>query len=341
MPGMDRNDAVGSSPPLAGGLPLSEAIADQAAEWLTLLMSGEATDNDRARLARWRAEHADHERAWQHIERVAQGLKAMAPHPAYKALSPYASTKDPQGSTRRKAMRALLWVGVAGGSGLLASRTPAWQQMTADHRTSTGEQRTLTLADDTTLMLNTASAIDVRFDGRQRLVRLVAGEVLIRTGHASADARPFIVETKQGRIRALGTRFTVRQRRDDTQVVVLDDAVAITPRDAEVLQRVLQAGEQATFTHASIDPPQAVGEEAAAWARGQLVADEMRLGDFLAELGRYRPGLLRCAPEVAGLRFSGVFPLQDTDRILSTLPSVLPVRVTMRTRYWATVDTAR
>jgi len=80
-----------------------------------------------------------------------------------------------------------------------------------------------------------------------------------------------------------------------------------------------------------------VDENADAWARGQLVADEQRLGDFLAELGRYRPGLLRVDPRIAGLRLSGVFPLADTDRILDTLPSVLPVRLQWRTRYWVTV----
>jgi transmembrane sensor len=43
---------------------------------------------------------------------------------------------------------------------------------------------------------------------------------------------------------------------------------------------------------------------------------------------------------VASLRFSGVFPLGDTDRILAMLPSVLPVQVRLRTRYWTTVEPA-
>lgn len=34
----------------------------------------------------------------------------------------------------------------------------------------------------------------------------------------------------------------------------------------------------------------------------------MRLGDFIAELSRYRPGVLRCAEEVADRRVSGTFP---------------------------------
>lgn len=336
---------AGDSPPMAGGKPISETVAEQAADWLTLLMSGEATDEDRQRWRQWRSEHADHERAWQHIETVTGRLKVMEPHAAYKALSPYTGQPALRSPGRRKAMRMLVWAGVVGTSGLLATRAPIVQQMAADYRTGTGEQRTVTLADGTAITLNTASAIDVRFDGQRRLVRLMAGEVMIVTGHAAndgdTDTRPFIVETDEGRVRALGTRFTVRQRSGSTQVTVLESAVEITPREASGGPRLLRAGEQTAFTSTSIDSTEAVSNQSGAWARGQLVADEVRLGDFLAELGRYRPGLVRCAPEVADLRFSGVFPLHDTDRILTTLPSVLPVQVTLRTRYWVTVEAAR
>jgi transmembrane sensor len=66
----------------------------------------------------------------------------------------------------------------------------------------------------------------------------------------------------------------------------------------------------------------------------------VRLDDFLADIGRYRQGLLRCEPAVAGLRISGVFPLADTERILDMLASSLPVRVRSRSRYWVTLEAA-
>jgi transmembrane sensor len=335
--------------PLAGGQPISSATANQAADWLTLLMSGEATDEDRQRWQQWRAAHADHERAWQHIEAVTGRLRVMEPKAAYKALSPYAPSSPgadaPRSPGRRKALHMLMWGGVACTTGLLASRTNTWQQVAADYRTSIGEQRSVTLDDGTQITLNTGSAINVRFDGTRRLVRLVVGEVLIVTGHAtggiSPDTRPFVVETTQGDIRALGTRFNVRQWDGHTQVAVLESAVEITPRDATAQARVLRAGEQVAFTHSTLDTPLTVDDQAAAWSRGQIVADNVRLADFMADLGRYRPGLLRCDPAVANLRFSGVFPLHDTDRILATLPDVLPVQVKLRTRYWVTVEAAR
>ena len=68
-----------------------------------------------------------------------------------------------------------------------------------------------------------------------------------------------------------------------------------------------------------------------------LVANEQRLDHFLAELGRYRTGWLRCDPAIAGLRISGAFALNDTDQALQALTTSLPVRIEETTRYWVTV----
>lgn len=98
--------------------------------------------------------------------------------------------------------------------------------------------------------------------------------------------------------------------------------------------------QRADFSRAAVAPPQPLDANADGWARGQLVAADMPLGEFLDELARYRPGVLRCAPEVASLRLSGVYPLHDTDRVLAALPSVLPVQVRVRP-WWVTVEAAR
>ncbi|MFD2980294.1 iron dicitrate transport regulator FecR, partial [Klebsiella pneumoniae] len=74
-----------------------------------------------------------------------------------------------------------------------------------------------------------------------------------------------------------------------------------------------------------------------AWSNGLLVANRQRLDDFLAELGRYRQGWLRCDPAIAGLRISGTFSIDDTDSALRALEASLPVQRLERTRYWVTV----
>lgn len=323
---------------LPGGRVISRATANAAADWLTLLMSGEAGDEQQRQWRQWRQAHVDHEAAWQHVESVTGRMKSLERAPAYAALSSYATTDQPSSAARRRVTRMLLWGGMATSAGLLASRTDTWQARTADYRSNTGEQREVTLDDGTRLTLNTDSAANVRFDADQRRILLMAGEIMVATRHGPglADPRPLSVVTAEGSIRSLGTRFTVRQRSGQTGVAVLESAVEVSPRAGSGAS-VLHAGQQTQFSRDAVGAPRAINEQTDAWARGQLVADEQRLGDFAAELDRYRRGVLRVDPQIANLRLSGVFPLADTDRILATLPSVLPIRVQWRTRYWATI----
>jgi len=120
-------------------------------------------------------------------------------------------------------------------------------------------------------------------------------------------------------------------------VAVFEGAVAVRPaRAPEAMVRV-GAGQGTVFFADRAQAPDAVADSAAAWTRGVLVAEDMRVADFVAELARYRPGVLRCDPEVAELRVTGVFSLRDTDRSLENLALALPVSAAYRTRYWVTV----
>ena len=318
---------------------ISEAVAQQAADWLTVLMSDEAGEQERRDWLRWREADAEHARAWAHIEAFSQRYGQVHKGAAMQAL---AGAAAPASRQRRQ---LLLWLGVAGGAGLLAAHTGAWDQvgaLRADYRTATGERRDVMLADGSALSLNTASAVNVRFDGERRLIELLAGEILIVSGHGAGvdNTAPLVVATREGLVRALGTRFSVRQQDGQSYVAVFESAVEIRPLDGIGASLLLPAGRSTTFTRRHAAAPHAVEAYADAWSRGQMIVDDVTLGEFLADLSRYRPGLIHCAPEVARLRLSGVFPLFDTERILNMLPNSLPVQVRSRTRYWVSVEPA-
>ncbi len=322
---------------LRDGAPVARAIAMAAADWVTLLMSGESTEADRTRWQAWRAAHPDHERAWQHVEAVTGRLQRLEGPAAYRTLSAHGPVATAERAARRRMLSWLMWGGAASGAGWLTLRTAPVQRLAADHRTGTGEQRQWILDDGTRVLLNTASAIDIDFGPHERLLRLVAGEVCIETAAAAGETRPLIVQTAQGRVRPLGTRFIVRCDAEAlTSVAVLAQAVEIMP--AQGAPMTLRAGQRASFSRAGVQDTAAVGDADAAWVRGQIVADHLRLDAFVAELSRYRTGLIRCAPEVAHLRVSGVYPLNDIDQIFVALARVLPVRVRQRTRFWVTLD---
>lgn len=315
--------------------PIDPAIMRQAAAWIAQMWSDDVTEQDRTACAHWRARHPDHEQAWQRLIAFEHKLGSVPRDAARQAL------RAPAGAGRRRALRALGLGAVAIGAGFAMRGTDTWQAATSDYRSGTGEILALTLPDGSHITLSTGSAIDLRFTHDERLVVLRAGEILIATApDAAAVSRPFRVRTRHGTVQALGTRFTVRDDDTASRVAVFEGAVEIRPARAQDEAVRVEAGRGSSFSQYGVEPLEPVSETAAAWSRGVLVADDMRLDAFVAELARYRSGLLRCDPAVADLRVSGVFSLRDTDRALDNLTRGLPVTVVYRSRYWVTVRAA-
>ncbi|MBK1615513.1 histidine kinase [Rubrivivax gelatinosus] len=310
-----------------------DAAQRAALEWQVSFWSGETGDAERRAFEAWLAADDSHRRAWERVQRVGGQLHAV---PGEVAGAVLRAARAPAG--RRRVLRGLLLLAGAGGTAAVVRRTPQWQLASAAESTAPGERRELTLADGSRLTLNTATALDLRLDAAVRRVLLRAGEVHVATAPDPAR-RPFYVETPEGSVQALGTRFTVRMLDAGVRVQVFDGAVEIRPRDGAAPRR-LAAGQQGVFDAGAAREPEALDDSASAWMRGLLIAERLRLADFAAELGRYRRGVLRCDPEVAELLVSGVFPSADTDAVLRSLVRALPVRVTLATRYWVSITKA-
>ena len=311
---------------------IDPVILHEAAGWLVRLQSETLSAADRAALARWRARSADHEAAWQRAEAMLRGFGQVPPRIGRQAL------RQADRTGRRQAVRALAGLLVLGPAAWLGVRELPWGEWRADLRTATGEQRRVELADGTQLVLNTASAVDVDYTPTQRVLWLRAGEILLTTGRDPAPApRPFLVQTTQGVLRALGTRFMVRDEGASVRVAVYEGAVEVRPARADASALVLAAGEQTVFTASGAAARVPADSLAASWADGMLAARNWRLADLVDELGRYRHGVLRCDPAVAELRVSGAFPLNDIEASLRLLQKTLPVRVSRVTPWWTTI----
>lgn len=316
----------------AGTIPV--AVAERALEWLLDLQDDDVPPERIAAWTRWRAEHPDHERAWQRIESVRSQLAPLAA-PRTSAVVRATLAPRPESRARRQAVKTLAIVAFAGGLTWAAEDRVPWRVWTADYRTDVGERRTIVLDDGTRLQMNTASAVDIAFDGNARRVRLRAGEILVTTAKDPHPvARPFLVETAQGTARALGTRYVVRQREADTEVDVFHGAVEVRPRDPAGAPRVVESGYGASFTGQRVTGLELAQASRAAWAEGFIVARSMRLDRFIEELARYSRDPVSCDPAVAGLRVSGSFPLDDVGKVLAVLSTTLDVRTEVTTRIW-------
>jgi transmembrane sensor len=313
---------------------------EQAADWYALLQSSEATEHDHARWRVWFDASASHQEAWALALKVrdrfaplqSSGLRRQATD-AYHAARVSLAKR-----------RALLGITALAGSGMLGwallrdtSLPLLAQALVADQRSATGEIREVALTDGTHVWLNTASAFNIDFDASLRRIHLLAGEILIST--AADPARPLVVDTAQGRMRALGTRFTVRLEDELTLLAVYQGAVEVAPAASDARQ-VVRAGQQVRFGADRIDAVEAADPAREAWAQGRLVASNISLQALVAELSRYTHGHLGVAPEVADLRVLGSYPVLDTDRTLDMLAQVLPIRIHRPLPWWTTIRAA-
>ncbi|MBD9586681.1 FecR family protein [Pseudomonas sp. PDM03] len=312
--------------------PVSAQVLDAAIAWQLSLDSG--TPVEREEFAKWHAAHEEHARAWRQLGMLDQRF-SVASGPARTAL--LQSRESIRRRVRKLGSGVASIVAVLGLALFAGDRYLPVDYWLADQRTATGEQRTLRLSDGTLINLNTHSAVDVRFDEKQRRVILQEGEILVETGHG--DARPFIVETREGSMRALGTRFLVKREEEGTRLSVLQSAVAAHP-ESGTEEQILHEGQQVLMRNNGLGPIIALNLGADAWTRGMLVVDNARLEDLVHELGRYRRGHLGVAPEIADLRITGSFPLHDTDLALSALLPTLPVQIEQHTPWWVTVAKA-
>jgi transmembrane sensor len=306
---------------------LPRAALEAAAHWYVQLNDETAGPADRVAWERWLAADAMHRLAWMRMQALESRLNGV---PGDLAVPTLAAAQR----RRRHTLEGLTLLLCAGTIGAWRLELEAgWASARADLRTATGERRRVELADGGTLDINTASAVDVDYGADLRLLRLLSGEILVRT---AADPRPLEVHTEHGAIRALGTRFSVRREGRQTHVAVLEQAVEIRPNDGPVLR--LEAGRQAVFAARGAAPASAISPGEGAWRDGKLIAVDRRLDDFLAELERHRPGKIACAPEVGSLRLSGAFRLHDTDAVLDNIAASLPIKLRYLTRYWVSVE---
>lgn len=324
--------------PRVHGAPIPVAVSKAAVRWLIALDSPQATQQTHEKWRAWLQADSVHAHAWAHLQEMTLCLRQMNPAIAHSTLAaPDASVKQ----SRRRALK-LLAGGVVSVAGAWAVQdTAGWRAWRADYHAAVGKRQRIALADGSEVVLNTDSAVNVRFDEQRRLLQMIRGEMLVTTGPdlgRPAPARPFLVETAHGVLRALGTRFAVRQFDSQCELNVLDGAVEVTPLDAPARSFVVQAGRQARFDRGQLLSSAQADPAAAAWSNGMLIVHRMPLGEFVAELARYRNGHLGCDTAIAHLPVSGIFPVDDTERVLDMLGRTLPVSVRTRTRYWVTVQ---
>jgi transmembrane sensor len=214
------------------------------------------------------------------------------------------------------------------------------------YATTIGEQRSLTLADGSTVELNAQTQIRVRYSENERHIDLLKGQALFHV--ARNKTRPFIVDTGETQVRAVGTQFDVYRKSSGTIVTVIEGRVAVVPEtptnpphsNAQLTTPApifLAAGEQLkvpTVTTAKVGVQSQAPvvkhadiQAATAWTQKRLVFEDTPLSEVAEEFNRYstRP-LVITDPTLQRMGVTGHYSSADPTALIAFLnaqPNIL------------------
>ncbi len=300
-----------------------DAVREQAIAWLVRLRAG-PSDEDAADFEDWYAtdpRHADVYDAlldsWEDTALVSRApLAEQSRRPARRSWAKVA------------AAAAAVLVLLIAGSVLLSARHGAEPETMLASRV--GEIRTVTLEDGSRVTLDTNSAVEVRFDGEQRRLRLERGRARFEVAH---DARrPFVVAAGRSEVVAHGTVFDVDLRQSRVLVALLQGSVEVrrpTVAGTPAASTMLRPGQQLSLNASkSVAAPITASASESRWPSGMLSFDNVPLAEVVASANRYsRTQLVIRDPAVAERRFTGTFRAGEPAQLAGMIGSMFHLSV--------------
>jgi len=313
-------------------------LIDELSAWFAKMSSGEATDADRRAFETWLdaapERRTAHDRFQALLGVVDEGfLDHDAPEVLLDAAAPpFAPSRRrrPEG-TRPLLLRSRPAFATAAAAAVVVV-TAGWLLVQPGRyqpaATAVGEQRTLTLADGSHVILNTDTSLSYRMGRSARAIRLARGEAFFEV--RKDPKAPFVVAVDEGEVRAVGTAFNVRSWGGQTDVSVKEGVVAVRTHDGQAGR--LLAGDHAVITAAGLRIVQR-GDNTAivdAWTQGRLVYRNQPLSVVVKDLDRYFAGRLVADGPLVDTRVSAVISLGDERAVLAALSQQLPISVSRR-----------
>lgn len=300
-------------------------LREEAANWVVRIVSDPRIADDPAFL-RWRQRGQGHEQAFADAH-AAWGLAAevgvtIPSHQLQKRRSLFSGMFRPL--TACLAMTCLVLCGFW----LDTVRPDLRSNLGADHSAPRGPARTITLADGTGMVLDGGSALDFNEDDLSR-------RVVIRSGAAffdvKKDGRPFSVRFGNHEVRALGTRFEMRDCGGCLLVTLEEGSVEVLDAGSRHLV-LLHPGQQLRLpANDGATAPVAVSvdmREALAWRDGRYTFHEVSLGEVAGVLQRHGVGMTFFANDALARRpVTGSIDLDNAAVELDALAEALGFRL--------------
>lgn len=296
----------------------------EAAEWHARLGAPSVTTETIEAFFSWQSvpENAD---AYRRVEQVWGDSARLAGSPRIEAAVDQALARAERAARPRRLPRTTVGLASMGLAIVLAFSVWTGFQARSLHSTTVGEQELVQLSDGSTVRLDTASRVRVRFNGDQRLVELETGQALFTVAHDAA--RPFIVRAGGAQVTAVGTVFEVRRLSAGVNVTLVSGIVDVKPMAGSV-QR-LSPGYQAAMTSAGTITRTVDLEATTGWTEGRIVFRDTPLWMAVDEVNRYLDKKIRLVPGPVGSQpVNGVFRTGDSQGFISAASDVFELEVT-------------
>ncbi|VVE90713.1 FecR family protein [Pandoraea bronchicola] len=304
-----------------------DALERQAMTWVRRMASGEMTHADGDALREWARRDPSHAQALANARRQWQQLTQAAHQSAAASAACPAPARRP--APERRAERGFdprrrWWL--AGTAGAFATAAgvavigaplgllPGAAALRADYRTGTGEQRTVAMAGNVSVEMNTRTSLSLQ-TGRAPGIDLLDGEAAVDTTRA---ATPFEIVAGAGRTIAHRARVEVRNVAQKVCVTCIDGVADVVHTAGRVQ---LHARQQLVYDERALQSLVNVGDgEMPAWRDGYLRFAEVPLGDVIDEINRYRPGKVVLMNDgLAARPVTGRFAIRSLDVALGQI----------------------
>lgn len=301
-----------------------DLVREAAVAWFVRLQSDVVSEAEHIAFAAWLAADPLHGAEYRRLGGIWRDLDAL-PDPRANVARQAAWQRAMLTPSRRRLLLgggALAAASVVVAYAGLGRQWPVW--LAGDMVTGTGERRSFDLADGSRVDLDAGSALKQSFSPAERRLTLLEGRA--RFSVVAEHTRPFVVACENGTVQALATAFVVHRRAGSVAVAVQQGSVQVT---LPMQQLRLNGGQAIAYDAAGLQPAQRQGDEAeTAWLRGKLIFEDRPLGDVVADLNRYRKGMILLRDEkLASLRVNGLFDLHKPDAALEALAVSLPLRL--------------
>jgi transmembrane sensor len=210
--------------------------------------------------------------------------------------------------------------------------------MQASYQTNVGESNTVNLPDNSKIVLNTNSFVQVKYTQNSRIIELLRGEIHIDVAHDTL--RPLSVIAGGKIIQAVGTAFNVEVRNDLIELIVTDGKVLVAQKENTLKNDIEQMAKRLPQNSMAISKGEKVDLDTSgktqekvtkldpieiaanlSWRQGNLIFRGESLAEAMVEISRYTDIKFELADdlELQKVQVAGMFKTGDVTGLLDVL----------------------